>query len=218
MNYKIIDLENWERKDLYKLYTSDLKIVMNLTVEIDVTNLVNFTKKFGYKFYPCMIWAVSKIVNSRDEFKYAKKDGKLIKWDYVSPSFTDFNIETQKFNKFVTEYSSDFNVFYTACQTDREKNKNIVGFIDNQPENVFDITCLPWVYYKNFTMHIETEQRFFPVVSWGKYVFENGAYKMPVTIDFNHAVGDGFHASRFFNELQEFISNFADNALESIVF
>ena len=210
MNYKIIDLEKFERKDLFKLYTTDLKVAMNLTVEIDVTKLVEFSKNNGYKFYPCMIWAVSKIVNSRDEFKYAKKDGNLILWDYVSPSFTDFNSETQKFNKFVSEYSSDFETFYKTCQTDREKYKNEVGFIGNQPENVFDITCLPWVYYKNFTMHIETEQRFFPVVSWGKYVNENGKYKMPVTIDFNHAVGDGFHASRFFNELQEFITNFSD--------
>ena len=210
MNYKIIDLEQFERKDLFKLYTTDLKIVMNITVDIDVTNLVEFVKNNGYKFYPCMIWAVSKIVNSRDEFKYAKKDGNLILWDYVSPSFTDFNSETQKFNKFVSEYSSDFETFYKTCQTDRKKYKKEVGFIGNQPENVFDITCLPWVYYKNFTMHIETEQRFFPVVSWGKYVNENGKYKMPVTIDFNHAVGDGFHASRFFNELQEFITNFSD--------
>ncbi len=210
MNYKVINFENFERKDLFKLYTTDLKIVMNLTVEMDVTNLVNFVKQNGYKFYPCMIWVVSKIVNSRDEFKYAKKDGKLILWDYISPSFTDFNQETQKFNKFVSEYSSDFKTFYNTCQSDREKYKNVVGFVENQPENVFDITCLPWVYYKNFTMHIETEQRFFPVVSWGKYVLENGRYKMPVTIDFNHAVGDGYHASRFFNELQDFISDFAN--------
>lgn len=210
MNYKVINFENFERKDLFKLYTTDLKIVMNLTVEMDVTDLVNFAKQNGYKFYPCMIWVVSKIVNSRDEFKYAKKDGKLILWDYVSPSFTDFNQETQKFNKFVSEYSSDFKTFYNTCQSDREKYKNVVGFVENQPENVFDITCLPWVYYKNFTMHIETEQRFFPVVSWGKYVLENGRYKMPVTIDFNHAVGDGYHASRFFNELQDFISDFAN--------
>ncbi len=211
MNYKIIDIETWDRKELFNMYTTDLKIVMNLTVDLDVTKLVNFAKSNGYKFYPCMIWAVSKVVNSHDEYKYGKKDGKLVLWDYVSPSFTDFNEKTKKFNKFVVEYSKDFKTFYSNCQNEREKNKDVSGFIPNQPENVFDITCLPWVYYKNFTMHIETEPRFFPVVSWGKYVEENGKFKIPVTIDYNHAVGDGYNASMFFNYLQDLLDNFSKN-------
>ncbi len=211
MNYKVIDIENWERKDLYKLYTTELKISINLTVELDVTNLVEFAKNNGYKFYPCMIWSVSKIVNSHDEYKYGKKDGKLVLWDSVSPSYTDFNNETKKFNKFVSEFSPKFDVFYKTCQSDREKYSGVSGFVPNAPENVFDITCIPWVNYKAFTMHIETEPRFFPVVSWGKYVEDNGRYKMPVTIDYNHAVGDGYNASMFFNYLQEFIDNFSEN-------
>ncbi|MBQ3235308.1 MAG: chloramphenicol acetyltransferase [Clostridia bacterium] len=213
MNYKIIDIDKWDRKDLFKMYTSDLKIVMNLTVELDVTNVVNFAKTNGYKFYPCMIWAVSKVVNSHDEYKYGKKDGNLVLWDYVSPSFTDFNMESKKFNKFAVEYSPCFNTFYTQCQNMREKYSNVSGFIPNQPENVFDITCLPWVYYKNFTMHIETEARFFPVVSWGKYELKDGKYLMPVTIDYNHAVGDGYTASMFFSYLKDFIENFSKNIL-----
>ncbi|MBR3804602.1 MAG: chloramphenicol acetyltransferase [Clostridia bacterium] len=208
MNYTVIDYENWDRKELFELYTTSLKITMNLTVEIDVTNIVTFAKSNGYKFYPCMIWAVSKVVNAGDEFKYAVKDGKVIKWDFVSPSYTDFNNETKKFNKFVSEYSPNFKTFYSTCQADREKYAGLVGFADNQPENVFDITCLPWVYYKNFTMHIETEARFFPVVSWGKYIEKDGKFIMPVTLDFNHAVGDGYNASKFFNDLQAFIDNF----------
>ena len=211
MNYEVVDYKNWDRKELFELYTTSLKIVMNLTVDIDVTNIVNFAKANEYKFYPCMIWAVSKVVNATDCFKYAVKDGKVIKWDYVSPSFTDFNSQTKKFNKFVSEYNSDFKTFYQTCQSDREKYSSVLGFIPNQPENVFDITCLPWVYYKNFTMHIETDARFFPVISWGKYVSENGRYKMPVTIDLNHAVGDGYDASKFFTDLENFIANFNKN-------
>ena len=40
MNYTVIDYENWDRKELFELYTTSLKITMNLTVEIDVTNIV----------------------------------------------------------------------------------------------------------------------------------------------------------------------------------
>ena len=41
---------------------------MNITVDIDVTNIYDFTKEHGLRFYHTMMWVVSKIINSRDEF------------------------------------------------------------------------------------------------------------------------------------------------------
>lgn len=208
MNYTKIDIEKWERRDLFKLYTGSLKIVMNLTVDIDITNLLKFTKEKGLKFYPTMIWIVSKLINSRDEFKYhLKENGELIKWDFVSPSYTDFNPETEKFVKFVTEYSSDLYEFHNRVIEDCKKHKNEVGFLPNQPENIFDISCLPWVNYNSLSLHVFDEGKsLFPVVIWGKYKEENGRVILPVTFNMHHAVADGFHVSRFFTELQEEIN------------
>ena len=63
--------------------------------------------------YEMQEWVVSKRMNARDEFKYSlTKEGELLKWDYVSPSYTDFNPETEKFVKFVTEYSDDLQIFH----------------------------------------------------------------------------------------------------------
>ena len=205
-----IDIESWERRDLFKLYTTDLKIVMNMTVDVDITNVISEIKKHGIRFYPTMIWIVSHLMNARDEFKYhLTESGELIKWDYVSPSYTDFNKETEKFNKFVTEYSPDFKTFYDRSVSDMEKNKDEVGFIPNQPKNTFDITCLPWVSYKNLDLHIYGDGKsLFPIVMWGKYKEENGKVILPVTAMFHHAVFDGFTLCRFFEELEKFISEF----------
>lgn len=59
-----------EQRKAFNFYIDNMRIVMSLTVDIDVTRLVRFDKKHGMKFYPSMIWAVSKIVNAHDEFKY----------------------------------------------------------------------------------------------------------------------------------------------------
>lgn len=210
MNYTKIDIESWERRDLFKLYTSDLKIVMNMTVDVDITNLITEIKKNGLRFYPTMIWIVSRLMNARDEFKYALCDnGELIKWDFVSPSYTDFNKETEKFNKFVTEYSPDFKVFYERAVRDCEKHKNETGFIPGQPKNTFDITCLPWTTYKSLDLHIYGDGKsLFPIVMWGKYREENGKILLPVTAMFHHAVSDGFTLCRFFDELSQDINKF----------
>lgn len=210
MNYTKIDIENWERRDLFKFYTTELKIVMNMTVDVDVTNLVGEVKKNGLRFYPTMIWIVSRLMNARDEFKYSlTEDGELIKWDYISPSYTDFNKETEKFNKFVTEYSPDFKTFYDRVISDCEKHKNEIGFLPNQPKNVFDISCLPWTTYKSLDLHIYGEGKsLFPIVIWGKYREENGKILLPVTAMLHHAVCDGYNISRFFEELSQAIKDF----------
>lgn len=45
MNYKTIDINTWNRGKLFKFYIDNMRIVMSLTVDIDVTRLVRFDKK-----------------------------------------------------------------------------------------------------------------------------------------------------------------------------
>ena len=70
MEYKIINTDKWERGKIFKYYIEKLPNVMSLTVDIDITEFLEFIKNKKLKFYPSMIWLVSKVLNSHDEFKY----------------------------------------------------------------------------------------------------------------------------------------------------
>lgn len=185
MNYTAIDLNEWSRGNLFRFYIDKLRIVTSLTVNIDITNLKAYSMKMYVEFYPLMLWAVSKVINSHDEFKYSwGEDGTLIKWDYVSPSYAGFHKEDENFTKMVTEYSEDLFEVYGRVMADRERYKNDRAVLDNQPPNFFDVSCLPWVRYKYFDAHVFDEGKFLaPVVTWGKYEQEDGKSMMPLTID-----------------------------------
>ena len=205
-----IDLNRWSRGKLFCTYIDHMRIVMSLTVELDVTHLLEFSKANGLKFYPCMIWAVSKIINAHDEFKYGwGPDGGLIRWDFVSPSYADFHKEDESFTKLVTGYSPDLLDFHARFLADRKSYRDCRSFAERQPPNFFDVSCLPWVRYQHFDVHVFDEGTFLaPVVTWGKYTPEHGRYQMPVSMNIHHAVADGFHLSRFFIELQELVRAF----------
>ena len=209
MNYTTIDLNAWSRGNLFQFYIDKMRIVMSLTVDIDVQNLKLYSKKTGIPFYPLMLWVVSKVINNHDEFKYSwDNEGNLIRWDYVSPSYTDFHNNDENFTKMVTEYSDDLTEFYGRVMADRERYKNDRAMLDNQPLNFFDVSCLPWVKYKHFDVHVFDEGKFLaPVVTWGKYEQTEDKLLMPLTMNIHHAVADGFHLSRFFNEVQELIDS-----------
>ena len=86
MKYEIVNLETWKRGKLFRFYIENLRNVMSMTVDIDVTALIEFVHAHGLKFYPTMMWVVSKAINQREEFKYGwDKEGKLIRWDFISP-------------------------------------------------------------------------------------------------------------------------------------
>lgn len=212
MQYTKVDLDTWSRGDLFRFYIDHMRIVMSLTVDIDVAPLLAYTKKKDLKFYPAMLWVVSKVINAHDEFKYGwDSEGDLIKWDYISPSYADFHREDEQFTKLVTEYAEDLLVFHSRFMADREKNREVRAIAENQPPNFYDVSCLPWVKYRHFDLHVFDEGRFLaPVVTWGKYEAEQGKLFMPLTMNIHHAVADGYHLSRFFNEVQALISAMDD--------
>ena len=204
MNYEIINTETRERGELFRFYIEKLRNVMSMTVDTDVTKLVSFVRAHGLKFYPAMMWAVSKAVNGRAEFRYGWKDGDLVRWDYVSPYYADFHGEDERFVKLVTEYSGDLSEFHARFLADRERYKDLRAFdLKEIPPNTFDVSCLPWVRYRSFDIHVFDEGRYLaPVVTWGRFETENGKTVLPLSVNIHHAVADGWHLSRFFADVR----------------
>ena len=80
MNYKKVDFSTWPRGDLFQFYMDHMRVVMSLTVDMDVTPLVRFVRQRGMKFYPAMIWVVSRVINAHEEFKLGwDQDGNLVR-------------------------------------------------------------------------------------------------------------------------------------------
>lgn len=211
MKYEIIDLNAWERGKLFCYFTEKLRNVMSMTADIDVTPLLSFVRANGMKFYPAMMWAVSKAVNARAEFRYGRDSrGNLIRWDAVSPYYADFHKEDGNFVKLSTEYTEDFFSFHARFLADREKYKDFRGFDFTPPPNTFDVSCLPWVKYKSFDIHVFDSGTYLaPVITWGKFETENGRNVLPLSMNIHHAVADGRHLSRFFADVQETIGAFS---------
>ena len=211
MHKQIIDLDGWDRGQLFSFYIHEMPIVISLTVDVDAAPLVSFAKRHGLRFYPAMIWAVSKVVNAHDEFKYGwDPQGRLIRWDCVFPSYADFHKEDQRFTKLVTPYTEDLFAFHARFLADKERFAQDRGILPGQPPNFFDVSCLPWVRYRHFDVHVFDQGRFLaPVITWGRFEPEGSKLVLPLTMNIHHAVADGFHLSRFFNEVQQLIYTMA---------
>ncbi|MCR5093108.1 MAG: hypothetical protein K6B72_03965 [Lachnospiraceae bacterium] len=78
MNYRVIDKGTYYRSGVFRHFTEDCKCSTSMTARIDVTDLVRHSKKTGTRFYINFLYVLSKVLNSRDDYKNAIADGFLV--------------------------------------------------------------------------------------------------------------------------------------------
>ena len=210
MKFQIKD-KNWKRYNLFWHYINNLRNVLSVTCDIDITEFLPYTKSKGYRFYPSFMWAVCKIINAHEEFRLGWDENNQVGvYDVIHPYFAHFFKEDEMCALFVAEYNENLEVFHNNFVNIIDKYKDCRAFdFKNVPPNVFNVSCLPWINYKSFDIHVFDEGKYLaPVITWGKYVEKNGKITLPFSFNIHHAAADGYHLSRFFIELQELLNSF----------
>ena len=69
MNYRVIDKETYYRKGVYRHFTEDCKCSVSLTARIDVTELVEYSRQKGTRFYLNFLYLLTKVLNSRQDYR-----------------------------------------------------------------------------------------------------------------------------------------------------
>ncbi len=178
-----------------------------MTVNVDITRLLKELHQKGIKFYPVFIYLISRVVNNHKEFRTCFNDeGVLGYWEVMIPSYTTFHKDDKSFSSIWTDYSSDFHIFYKNYEEDMRCYTNVHGLFtkENIPPNVFPISSIPWASFTGFNLNINNDGDFLlPIITCGKYFNEENKVMLPVSLQVHHSVCDGYHASRFIEDLQK---------------
>ena len=213
MNYKVIDKEKYYRKGVFRHFSEDCKCSTSMTARIDVTDLVYYSKNTETKFYINFLYILSKVLNSRDDYRmgYLWQTGELICYDVINPTQYVFHEGTETCTPVYTEYYEDYEKFYQAALRDVESAKNTREYgldMENHP-NWFDASYISWLSYDSLNIELPDGHLFFaPIINWGKYRKENDRLVMPVTVRLNHAIADGYLVANIFRLLEQEIKTF----------
>lgn len=208
MNYRVIDRDKYYRKGVYRHFTEDCRCSTSVTARIDVTDLVDFSKRNGSKFYIDFLYILSKVLNSRDDYRmaYLYQSDELICYDVIHPTQYVFHEDTETCTPVYTEYSEDYAIFYRNALRDVEKAKETgeYGLDSKNHPNWFDASYISWLSYDSLNIELPDGYLYFlPIINWGRYRKENGRLLMPVSVRLNHAVADGFLVANVFRLLEQ---------------
>ena len=213
MNYKIIDKDKYYRQGVFRHFSEDCKCSTSVTARIDVTELVAYSQKTKTRFYLNFLYLLSKVLNSRDDYRmgYLWQTGELICYDVINPTQYVFHEDTETFTLVYTRYCEDYEKFYANARRDVEEAKKTREYgldMEHHP-NWFDASFIPWLSYDSLHIELPDGYLFFaPIINWGKYRDENGKFVMPVSVRLNHAIADGYLVAKVFRLMQQEIMTF----------
>lgn len=208
MNFHIIDIQNSERKEYFEHYFTNVPCTFSITTDIDITNLIN--QKL--KLYPTMIYLLTSIVNRTVEFRMSIDDnGNVGYFDEMNPSYTIFHKDSSTFSSLWTHYDNDYKLFLDNYLVDIKSFGNTKKIFPkpNEPSNTFPISMIPWTQFTSFNLNLEKGYKYLlPIFTMGKFYKKENKTFLPTTIQVHHAVCDGYHVSKFIDDLQLEINNF----------
>lgn len=212
MQFTPIDLQTWPRGQMFWYFSQMAPTGYSVTVELDVTALRRTLKAAGIRFFPAYLWLVTKNLNAQTEFKVARREGVLGYYDTLTPLYATFHPEDQTFSLMWTGFRPEFRAFYGDYLENQRRYGDVHGVLSQPgrpPENACTISCLPWVSFKHFAVHsYENKEYYFPSVEAGKIFTQGERQLLPLSVTCHHAATDGWHLSRFLEQLQADMDNF----------
>lgn len=211
MKFTTIDMSNYSRREHY-LHYRRTPCTYSLTASLNVTALLQTVKVGKLKLNPTLIYLITRAVNQIRELKMGlDENGALGFYDQISASYLIFHNDDKTFSEAYTPFNDNFVTFYNTITNDMEQYKDVKGYkVIEAPQNSFPISAMPWLTQTAMNLNMPAGADYFaPIITMGKYESSNGELKLPVSLQVNHAVCDGYHASLFFKQLQELIDSFS---------
>lgn len=204
MKKTYLNIETWNRKQHFEHFKTLKDPYFGLTASVNVTKAYNWSKVNKKSFFIVYLYACMKAINSVENLKYRiEEDDKIVIHDKIDVSATILRPDNT-FGFSYVSYIDDFKLFYENFILEKERIlKSTDLFPPMYSEACIHCSAIPWV---NFTGHKEPlsgiKNESIPKIAFGKMKEVDKELVMPVAINVNHALVDGFHLGQFYEKFQ----------------
>lgn len=201
---KYINLETYPRRTHFEFFNNMAYPYVGLTANVDVTALVHEAKRLkGSTFLACL-WAVAQAANNVPELRQRVVNGKIVEFDHCDTAHT-VALPDRTFCNCRTDCRrslAEFLEYGKRCQEEAQKHHGFAATQEDETDLIF-VSCVPWVSFTQVIQPAPLPADYTPRIVMGKYIFEGEKILLPLHIQCNHALVDGWHISEFFRFVEE---------------
>ena len=233
IEYKTIDLTEYPRKAHLEYFMNMAHPQFNITAEVDVTALIQFSKQEKCSFFLSFLHIVALSADSVPQLRqrihrFSPGETKLRERDGEPPH----EYEIREYSQSPTSHTeSAGNELYCYCalyhhmpweayiQTAAKQQKlaRARGSLeeDAEIEAFYFPTCIPWIHYSEVVHPMTDRFDSNPRFSWGKFTEDfRGRMMMPLTVAAHHGLVDGIHIGKFYANVEKNIVALTEGKLD----
>ena len=202
-----IDLNTWNRYELFKHFDEETNPFLIINTPIDITNIYNHCKQSDDSIYATIGYVINKAVNQVDGFKYRKENNKIIKHEVIHSNYTE-NIDNETIGFFRVEFDDNYRHYMETFNKERQllfDNKGSDPSIITSDE--IWMSCAPW-FNINSLVPPYNKDNTIPQFIWDRFKKENNKVTINLMIMVHHGFIDGYGVGKCIEAIQNEINNF----------
>lgn len=203
---KIINVNTWERKQVFEHFSSFNDPYFGLTIPFNVTKAYSYAKANNISFFVKYYHDCLKAVNVVDNLKYRIVEGKVVAFDVIHGSTTIMR-ENKTYGFSFIKFDKDLKGFIKNFEAEKQR----INTSDNLYPPVNSLDCIhssaiPWVSFTGERQPVSGKPDSVPKFAFGKAEKISGELIMNVSIHVNHALVDGYHVGEFSKNFQHYLN------------
>lgn len=201
---KTIDLETYPRRSHFEFFKSYAYPYVGMTANMDVTNLIKAAKERGGSSFLACLYAAAQAANAVPELRQRIVGDDIVEFDHCDTAHT-VALEDHTFCNCRTDCRRSFDEFLVYGKQRQEEAKSYHGFASTQDDetNLIFASCVPWVAFTQVIQPTPIPADCNPRIVFGKFIKEGDRTLMPLAIQANHALVDGYHIGLFYQGFEE---------------
>ncbi len=203
---RVIEIETWSRREHFEFYRGFDHPYFGISANVDVTAFYPAVKERGVSFTVATAYLIARAANAIPEFRYRIRGNEVVAHDVVHPG-TTILVDDETFTFAMFEYAADFTRFWAAAAVQIARvQENPSLDADAGRDDWLFMTPIPWVSFTSFMhpMHLQPPPSV-PLFAWGKFFGDGERLMMPLQAQGHHALMDGLHMGRFYENVQELL-------------
>ena len=213
MKRRVLSMENDPRWEQYKLFSAYAFPCAGLAVPVDITGLYEWMQRERKPVFLTLLYLVSRAANRVPELRRRLlPDGTVVEYDLCQPSYTAMKPDGAYVYVDVDGGITAIRAFCAQGKANQAAaiEKGVLAEGGDVLDHFF-ISSVPWLPYVQIKLPGGMPGDSHPRISWGQYREENGRVRIPVTLYVHHALADGLHISRFFENLRRELDAITNN-------
>lgn len=206
MEKHMVDMAKSPRHEQFDYFRSMTNPYVGVTCEVDITALTEKLRRSGAPFFLSFAYEVLAAANAVPELRRRIEGDRVVEYNRCRCSCTAAKPDGA-YAYCTLDGALPWNTFLKEGQKALEAARN-GGTIQENGDcgEYFFVSCVPWLHYTSMTQPVPCPAYSNVRLAWGRYVTENGRTSLPVTVLAHHALVDGIHLRKFYQELEMRVS------------